>query len=299
MQHIPRLWNAYKEFSAAKELLLAVVALVGAVLAAGGVRVSPDELTRIALAVIAALLAAATVLFAFAAFYHRVYGTSPIVEYVDRIVGNGGHGSALPESVRATVGVADPPLPLLEEEVAGGAFKDAPHLLWSNVRAARHDRAFEVQVVCNNVGKIAQVIPTFTWVTSTVDVLGPPIPGTNPIQAEITKHDELIRFIDFDTSGQIEPSAGPGPFTLRMRCIEQDPIPGEREVRWRITYMDDDMLRGYITECSARIAFVMDSPTVVGVSALDKTSRKARNDDYNNFMRDKKAPSTGSRRSHE
>lgn len=177
-------------------------------------------------------------------------------------------------------------------------FKDAPHLLWSSVRAIRIGKAYEVVVLCNNTGRIAQVIPTFTWVQSTVDVLGPPIPGSRPIQAEITRQDERIEFVDFDTSGQIQPSSGPGPFNLRMRCIEDDPVPGEREIKWRVTYMDDDMSRGYITECAARIAFVMGAPRLLGIPALDNTSRKQRNDDYNQFMKDKKAPSTGPRRPH-
>lgn len=178
--------------------------------------------------------------------------------------------------------------------------KDAPHLLWSNVRAVKHGHAYEVRVLCNNVGRIAQLVPVFTWVTSTVDVLGDPIPDTNPIQTTVTQQEETIEFIDFDAAGQIQSSSGPGPFTLLMRCTEQDPIPGEREIRWRMTYMDDDMSRGYITECSARIAFVgIGDPKVIGTPALDNTSRKRRNDDYNDFMRDKRAPSTGPRRQHE
>jgi hypothetical protein len=84
-----------------------------------------------------------------------------------------------------------------------------------------------------------------------------------------------------------------------MRCSEEDPIPGIREVKWRVLYRDDDLAQCFITECSARIAFpgrgykarVLDS-------SLDETSRKTRNSDCNDYMKDKRTSSTGLRRPH-
>ncbi len=180
------------------------------------------------------------------------------------------------------------PAPALPDE-----FTDAPHLMWSGLQVMPLGHgSFEVSVGCNNVGKTAQVIRAETWVRSTVDVLGPPSAGTMPVLGRVTPQPEEIAFFSFDAGGHISP----GPFTLRMQCRENDPIPGEREVRWRVTYMDDDMRRGYITECSVRVAFALRSPSVVGEPAYDTTSRKVRNDDYNEYMRDKGAPSTGPRR---
>jgi hypothetical protein len=117
-----------------------------------------------------------------------------------------------------------------------------------------------------------------------VDVIGFPIPGTNPIQAEVTQELEQIDFVDFDAQGPIHP----GGFDLRMQCNDGEPIPGEREVRWRVTYMDDDMERGYITECSATVVFVgSGQPRIKGLPTLDSTSRKARNDAFNEYLKDK------------
>lgn len=175
-------------------------------------------------------------------------------------------------------------------------FGAAPHLIWSGVRALKLGAAYEVVVACHNVGQTALVRPDGTWVRSTVAVLGPPIPDTSPIQAEVTHDPEAIEFFDFDVQGPIRPGA----FDLRMQCKESDPVPGQREVRWRVTYMDDDLERGYVTECSATLIFVgIGEPRVVGLPALDSTSRKMRNDDYNNYMKGKHQPSTGPRRSPE
>lgn len=181
------------------------------------------------------------------------------------------------------------PQPVKEE------FAKAPHLLWSDVRVLEVGPAYEVVVACHNVGPTALVRPGSTWVRSVVDVLGPPIPNTNPILAKVTQQPEQIEFFDFAIQGPIHP----GVFHLRMHCKDPDPIPGEREVRWRLMYTDDDMERGYITECSATISFAgFGSPKVVGLPALDNTSRKERNDDYNDYMKGKRAPSTGPRRPH-
>lgn len=175
-------------------------------------------------------------------------------------------------------------------------FASAPHLLWSGVRAVKLNKAYEVIVACHNVGQTALVRPDSTWVRSTVDVLGPPIPGTNPIQAKVTQQFEEIEFVSFDIQGPIRPGA----FDLRMRCKDPDPIPGEREVRWRVMYMDDDLECGYITECSTKVVFVgFGDPRIDGLPALDATSRKARNEDYNEYMKSKKQSSTGPRRAHD
>lgn len=175
-------------------------------------------------------------------------------------------------------------------------FANAPHLIWSGVRAEKLGKSYEVIVACHNVGATALVRPDNTWVRSTVDVLGPPIPGTSPILAEVTHEQEQMEFDNFDLQGPIRPGA----FDLHMQCKEGDPIPGEREVQWRVTYMDDDLERGYITECSARVVFVgVGTPRIDGLPALDNTSRKTRNDDYNNFMNGKRQSSTGPRRPHQ
>lgn len=166
-------------------------------------------------------------------------------------------------------------------------FANAPHLIWSSVRLVNSGEAYEVLVACHNAGPTAVVRPDNTWVRSTVDVLGPPIPNTNPILAKVTQQREVMDFVGFDIQGPIHP----GTFDLRMQCKDPSPIPGEREVRWCVMYMDDDMERGYITECSATVIFVgIGSPRIKGLPALDGTSRKARNDDYNTYMRDKNAP---------
>jgi hypothetical protein len=175
-------------------------------------------------------------------------------------------------------------------------FAAAPHLLWSGARVVTFGQAYEVIVACHSVGPTALVRPDGTWVRSIVDVLGPPILGTSPVQAEVTQQREAIEFVDFDIQGPIRTGA----FDLRMRCQETDPIPGEREVTWRVTYTDDDLERGYVTECSATVVFVgFGEPRVIGLPALDNTSRKTRNDDYNVYMQGKKESSTGPRRAHE
>lgn len=174
-------------------------------------------------------------------------------------------------------------------------FANAPHLIWSSVRVVKSGQIYEVLVACHNAGPTAIARPDNTWVRSTVDVLGPPIPNTNPILARVTQQPEVMEFVGFDTQGPIHA----GTFDLRMQCKDPSPIPGEREVRWRVTYMDDDMERGYITECSAKVIFVgLGSTRIDGLPALDGTSRKARNDDYNAYMEDKTPPSTGPSRPH-
>jgi len=170
--------------------------------------------------------------------------------------------------------------------------RDAPHLLWSSARIEKmHDRFWELWVECSNVGKVALVRPD-SWVKSTVDDV---TPGPGPDQYVVLTHTptpEQIEFQDFDVQGPIHP----GTFTLRMRIMGRDPMPGSREIRWRIVYMDDDMSRGFITECSATVHLVMGTATVEGTPALDNTSRRDRNADYNEYMKGKKASSTGPRR---
>lgn len=183
------------------------------------------------------------------------------------------------------------PLPAHPDE-----FADAPHLMWSGIQVLSLEGAFELTISCNNVGRTAQLIPEETWVQSTVDVLGPPIAGTMPVQAPVTQEPEDIEFFSFDKGGHISPGA----FNLHMQCRENDPIPGDREVRWRLMYMDDDLRRGYITECSVVVSFVgMGAPRIIGEPSYDRTTRRQRNEDYNRYMADKGALSTGPRRSHD
>lgn len=182
---------------------------------------------------------------------------------------------------------AVPSAPTPPSELAG-----APHLIWSNVRAFRHGDSYELVVSCDGVTALAVPMFPASWVSSTVDVLGSPIAGTVPVQTRVTQHEEQMSFHEFNAPIQ------PGRFDLRMWCLERDPIPGEREVRWRVVYMDDDLTNGFITECSARLAFVgIGEPRVLS-AALDNTSRKTRNEDYKAFMKEKAAPTTGPRRPH-
>ena len=162
------------------------------------------------------------------------------------------------------------------------AFATAPHLIWSGVRAMKLGAAYEVVVACHNVGQTALVRPDGTWVRSTVDVLGPPIPNTTPIRR---RSRPIPRPSSSSSSTSKEPIR-PGAFDLRMQCKETFPTPGSREVRWRVTYMDDDLERGYVTECSATVGFVLGQPRIIGLPALDSTKRKTRNDDYNDYMRE-------------
>jgi hypothetical protein len=168
-----------------------------------------------------------------------------------------------------------------EPSVVQGALANSPHLMWSGAHAVKPGYYGEVNVLCTNVGGVAQVMPD-SWVTSSVKL------------PDGTEQSEPIAFSDFDTQGQVLPGA----FTLRMEFGRRDPIPGDRTVTWRVVYMDDDLTHGFITECSVDVRFVLDKYEVVGRPRLDISSRRTRNDDYNEYYREKRAPSTGRRRPH-
>jgi hypothetical protein len=171
--------------------------------------------------------------------------------------------------------------PVGSPALAPDAFASSPHLMWSGAHAVKPGYYVEVNVLCTNVGGVAQVLPD-SWVTSKVKL------------PDGTEEAEPIAFGVFDTQGQILP----GPFTLRMVFGKRDPTPGDRIVTWRVVYMDDDLTHGFITECSADVRLVLDKYEVVGRPRLDISSRKTRNADYNEYYRGKQAPSTGVRRPH-
>lgn len=168
-----------------------------------------------------------------------------------------------------------------ESPVVHDAFANSPHLMWSGAHAVKPGYYGEVNVLCTNVGGVAQVMPD-SWVTSSVKL------------PDGTEQSEPIAFSAFDTQGQILPGA----FTLRMVFGNRDPIPGDRTVTWRVVYMDDDLTQGFITECSVDVRFVLDKYEAVGRPRLDISSRKTRNDDYIEYYRGKQAPTTGPRRTH-
>lgn len=277
-----RIWSFVGHISTAQFAIYALVAVLVAVLGAFGVRSSTAEV-MVSLSFV--LMSVGVGAAAFMAFVLLATRLGWVPEGYD----------AVPKWKKPSMAEMTEIQRRFDLALGETFFADAPHLMWSGVEALSFGSSFDVAVSCNNVGKTAQLIRSDTWVTSTVDLLGSPIPGTNPIQATVTKTPERIEFFSLDRGGHISP----GPFTLRLRCAEGDPYPGQREVRWRLTYMDDDMRDGFITECSVRIAFVgIGSPRVIGEPAYDATSRKERNEDYRKYMKGKQAPSTGPRRPH-
>lgn len=102
-------------------------------------------------------------------------------------------------------------------------FADAPNLLWSGVQAVKTPTGFQVVVACANAGTVARVMPD-SWVRSTVTVV-------------LEEQPEQMTFID--TQGPIHP----GTFFLRMRS-GHNPLPGHREVAWRVVYRDAILEKG-------------------------------------------------------
>lgn len=95
MRRVRAAWNVYKELSAAKELLVGIVAAIVAVLAFFGTRVTQDDVLKWLFVILASVGAFVSVIWTLAAFWHRVVGTSPIVQYVERSfhsVGDAGFG---------------------------------------------------------------------------------------------------------------------------------------------------------------------------------------------------------------
>lgn len=81
-----RAWVAYKEFTAIKDALVSLASLIVTLALLTGARLTQDAVLSYILGLAAALGAAATVLFALAAFVHRVSGTSPIIKIVERAI---------------------------------------------------------------------------------------------------------------------------------------------------------------------------------------------------------------------
>jgi hypothetical protein len=89
--------------------------------------------------------------------------------------------------------------PVVDTSVAADPFANSPHLMWSGAHAVKPGYYGELNVLCTNVGGVAQVMPD-SWVTSSVKL------------TDGTEQSEPIAFTAFDTQGQILPGA----FTLRM-----------------------------------------------------------------------------------
>lgn len=281
-QMLGRAWAVVGHLSTAQFVLYVLVLVVVVVLGAFGIRLSTTE----AMVTLSLLLTAVGVAaLAFMAWVLAATRLGLVPEGYD----------AVPKWKKPSAEQVAEFQRVLNRVLTEPEFSNSPHLMWSGLDVFPFGSSYEVTVSCNNVGGTAQLIRPGTWVRSTVDLLGSPILGTNPVQTTVTKTPERIDFFSFDCGGHISP----GPFTLHIRCDDSDPDPGEREVRWRLMYMDDDMKDGFITECSVRIAFVgIGSPRVLGEPAYDTTSRKQRNDDYLSYMKDKQAASTGPRRPH-
>jgi len=163
---------------------------------------------------------------------------------------------------------------------------NAPHLTWSVVVVRNLKRTtYEVVATCDVTGSLGVLDLEHTWAESTVDLLGVPEPADGA-PTTVTRVPETMALPNL--SAPLQPG---GRFEVNVHCVESDPHPGERLVTWYIAYTDDDGKRGYLSKCSARVAFVGNgfTPHIIGSPALDTHSRRERHRAYRRLVSSKRS----------